>query len=86
MITPDLRTILDSYALIVVVGKVRAQSSIYYVDEQHLVDDSIREEIVYDFKDSHQPSWLPSPSNNFSDLHKLKSVHTAASTRYYPKP
>jgi hypothetical protein len=49
VITPDLRTILDSYALIVVVGKVRAQSSIYYVDEQHLVDDSIREEIVYDF-------------------------------------
>lgn len=49
IITHDLKLILDSYALIIVIGKVRAQSSIFYYDEQHLVDDSIREELVYNF-------------------------------------
>lgn len=28
-------------------GKVRAQRNIYFIDEQHLVDDSIREKLVY---------------------------------------
>ena len=30
-------------------GKVRAQRNIYYVDEQHLLDDTIRDRLVYNF-------------------------------------
>jgi hypothetical protein len=42
---------LASYVLIVLLGKVRAQQNIYYVDEQHLVDDSIRDRMVYNFEE-----------------------------------
>ena len=40
---------LASYSLLIVVGKVRAQKNIYFVDEQHFIDDSIREKLVYNF-------------------------------------
>lgn len=30
-------------------GKVRARHNIYFVDEQHLVDDTIKEKLVYNF-------------------------------------
>lgn len=49
IITPDLRELLSSYSLVIVLGKCRIQKSIYFIDEQKFLEDSIREKLVFNF-------------------------------------
>jgi len=51
-------------------GKVRARRHIYYVDEQHLVDDSIRDKLVYNF-DEEETELVALSTVSLLKVHKI---------------
>lgn len=43
-----MRQLLQSYSLVLIVGKCRVQKNIYYYDEQKFIDETIRDKLVFD--------------------------------------
>lgn len=49
IITHNLREIVESYSIIIILGKCKIQKQIYSIDEQSFIDLSIRDRLVFNF-------------------------------------
>lgn len=49
IITPNLREIVESYSLLIILGKCKIQKQIYSIDEQRFIDINIRDRLVFNF-------------------------------------